>query len=187
MDPLGLVLEGREGRARLQSRLLGKGLVVVQVSLNIPGFPKSLPGDIHCADRMSLMVRESVRSSGGKVVSETGLLNGAGYAILLGVLSEGDGRLLKERCIGLEEETAWGRAVDIDIITLSGSIGREAVGKPPRPCLLCGDDAKACGRERRHDTGTLRQSVERLLLHVLQEEGVSSSFPGPGSCSSSLR
>lgn len=187
MDSLGLVLEGREGRARLQSCLLRKGLVVVQVSLNIPGFPKKLPGDICCADRMASRVREGVRRSGGKVVSETGLLNGAGYAVLLGVLVKGDVRQLKERCIALEEESPWGRAVDIDIITLSGSIGRGAVGKPPRPCLLCGDDAKACGRERRHDTASLRECVLQLFLQSLQEEEVSSSSPGSGSFSSSLR
>ena len=189
MDPLGLVLEGREGRARLQSRLLAKGLAVVQVSLNIPGFPKSLPGDIRCADRMVSSVRERVRSGGGKVVSETGLLNGAGYAVLIGVLLEDEGvaRLLKERCIVLEEEFSWGRAVDVDVITTRGSIGRSAVGKPPRPCLVCGDDAKACGRERRHDTGSLRESISRLVVQALQEGGGSSSSPGPGSCSSSLR
>lgn len=187
MDPLGLVLQGREGRARLQSRLLAKGLVVVQVSLNIPGFPKRLPGDIRCADLMILLVRESLRRSGGNVVSEIGLLNGAGYAVLLGILEKGDSRLLKERCIGLEEEAAWGRAVDVDVITACGSIGRGEVGKPPRPCLLCGDEAKACRRERRHNTETLRESVGRLLLQALQEERVSSSFPCPGSRSSSLR
>mgnify|MGYP000987923179 CR=1 FL=1 len=161
MDPLGLVLDGREGRARQQSRILAKGLAVVQVSLNIPGFPKSLPGDIRCADRMASSVRESVRSGGGKVVSETGLLNGAGYAVLIGVLLEDEGvaRLLKERCIALEEEFPWGRAVDVDVITTRGSLGRGEVGKPPRSCLVCGDDAKACGRERRHDTRSLREFI----------------------------
>ena len=45
MSPIEHVLAGREERYWIQSLLLQCADVVCQISLNIPGYPKSLPGD----------------------------------------------------------------------------------------------------------------------------------------------
>ncbi len=107
MDPLKRVLQGREDRSSLQSRLFSRGFVVVQVSLNIPGFPKRLEGDIFFADRMAKRVLDVIFALGGTVLQEVGLLNGAGYAVLVGTRLEGPLHLLKRRCIALEESLPW--------------------------------------------------------------------------------
>ena len=176
MDSLACVLEGREGRARAQARLLAEGLTVVQVSLNVPGFPKRLDGDLFCIEQAGLRIQEKVRSAGGQVILEIGLLNGAGYALLIGIRLAGSAVGLKKACIALEEGLPWGRALDLDVRTPGGSIDRAALGGAPRRCLLCGDEAKSCGREGRHDRADLRKAMEDLLAQCLQEGGSSVSF-----------
>lgn len=187
MGSLERVLQGREERSSLQSRLFRRGLVVVQVSLNIPGFPKRLAGDIFFADRMASTVLEEIRSLRGSVLQEIGLLNGAGYAVLVGVRLEGSPHLLKRRCIALEESLPWGRAFDLDVLTPAGSVSRHSLGESPRRCLLCGEEAKSCAREGRHDRRELRKVLERLLMQSLQEEESSLSSRDRASASSSFR
>lgn len=163
MDALQEVLEGREGRARAQEQLLKAGLTVVQVSLNIPGFPKRLKNDLFCIEKTSWLVRERCLSLGWGIVQEVGLLNGAGYAVLLGVGPGADPKRLKQTCLTLEENLAWGRAIDLDVRGQRGIIGRGILGMPPRRCLLCGEEAKQCSREGRHDGKLLRKIVEELI------------------------
>jgi holo-ACP synthase CitX len=176
MDFLARVLEGREGRARSQARFFEEGLTVVQVSLNVPGFPKRLDGDLFCIEQAGLKIREKVLSEGGRVALEVGLLNGAGYALLLGVRLEGSAVCLKKACIALEEDLPWGRALDLDVLTPWGGIDRRSLGEPPRKCLLCGDEAKTCSRESRHDRVRIREAMRELLVRCLQEGGSSTSF-----------
>ena len=187
MDPLKRVLQGREDRSSLQSRLFSRGFVVVQVSLNIPGFPKRLEGDIFFADRMANRVLDVICALGGTVLQEVGLLNGAGYAVLVGTRLEGPLHLLKRRCIALEESLPWGRAFDLDVLTPAGSVSRQSLGEPPRRCLLCGGEAKSCAREGRHDRRELREVLERLLMRSLQEEEAPFSSRDRASASSSFR
>lgn len=163
MEPLQDVLQGREGRARAQDRLLKAGLTVIQVSLNIPGFPKRLKNDLFCIEKTSWLVRERCLSLGWKILREVGLLNGAGYAVLLGAGPGADPKRLKEACLVLEETLSWGRAIDLDVRDHRGIIGRGILGIPPRRCLLCGQEAKHCSREGRHDRRQLRKIVEELL------------------------
>lgn len=174
MGSLERVLQGREERSSLHSRLFHRGLVVVQVSLNIPGFPKRLEGDIFLADRMATKAMAEIGALGGSVLQEIGLLNGAGYAVLVGARLEGSLHLLKRRCIALES-LPWGRAFDLDVLTSAGSVSRQHLGEPPRRCLLCGEEAKSCAREGRHDRRELRKVLESLLMQSLQEEDSSLS------------
>jgi holo-ACP synthase CitX len=177
MEPLTRVLQGREERVVLQARMLSQGFTVVQASLNVPGFPKRLVGDVACLDRTILLIRKEMRSAGPIVAREVGILNGAGYAVLLGVRGVDRPEVLKRRCISIEETLSWGRVLDLDVLVPAGSVSRECVGEAPRLCPLCGDEAKACGREGRHDRSELRRFMGRLITECLQEGESSSFFP----------
>ena len=186
-NPLEEVLEGRDGRARLQAFLFSEELVVLQVSLNVPGYPKRLEGDIAGVERIGVEARKAILAGSGVVLREIGILNGAGYALLFGArLAEAPARL-KRRCIDLEEGVAWGRVMDLDVLTPAGSVGRERLGFPPRLCPVCGEIAKSCARERRHGLAELREVMRRLLAESLQEPGALSSSSDWGSSSSSFR
>jgi holo-ACP synthase CitX len=175
MDALKRILQGRDERSSLQSWLFEKGLTVIQVSLNVPGFPKRLAGDLSCIDQLAMLARDAIISSGGMIRREIGVLNGAGYAVLLGSLPGESPCRLKRRCIALEESLPWGRAFDLDVLTPAGSVSRQTLGEPPRRCLLCGEEAKSCAREGRHDRTELRRVLEDLLRRSFQDAG--SSFP----------
>lgn len=187
MGSLERVLQGREERSSLQARLLRRGLVVVQVSLNIPGFPKRLEGDIFSADRMAARVVKEIRDLGGSILQEIGLLNGAGYAVLVGARLDESPDLLKRRCIALEENIPWGRAFDLDVLASEGIVSRDSLGEPPRRCLLCEEEAKSCAREGHHDSRELRKVLEGLLVQSLQEEESSLFSRDPASASNSFR
>jgi holo-ACP synthase len=72
---------------------------------------------------------------------------------------------LKQAAIALEETHPLGRLWDIDILTPEGEIlSRSALALPARRCLLCGQDARVCARERAHPVADLLSRME-VLLH----------------------
>jgi len=70
---------------------------------------------------------------------------------------------IKRAALSLEESLPWGRALDLDVWTREGAVGRAGLGLPERPCLLCGLAAKRCAREGGHPIPELRQEALRLL------------------------
>jgi len=175
MKALDRVLSGREGRARLQRHILGSAAFVVQVSLNLPGYPKELPGSRTLVESVGFRVAKRVREGGGLVLSAWMLENGAGPAFFLGVHGVRP-ETFKEEAMSLEEKTPWGALLDVDVLLPGGALSRSVLGLPPRRCFLCGRPAKECARAGRHDRKELRRIAEKFLQQGLQEKG-SSPFP----------
>lgn len=75
---------------------------------------------------------------------------------------------LKRRMADIEEAGRFGRLLDLDVIGLDGvKVSREAIGLPPRRCLLCEQEAAACARSRAHTVEALRNETERILTAAL--------------------
>lgn len=162
MDILMQVLDGREERARIQEHLLVQADLVLQVALNVPGFPKRVEGDekilVEALDRF-------VTSFGtkGRIASPFRLDNGAGLAFLISY--KGRDPLEAKRCaVEVETGPVWGRALDMDVLTPCGSLSRKDIGLSPRRCLLCGREAKICSRLGAHDIQDLRKALANLLV-----------------------
>jgi holo-ACP synthase CitX len=154
---LSALLRGREERALVQQMLLHILPTVVQISLNIPGYPKRMPGDeaaIQAAECALYVqrVRPSARMQ---------LVNAAGIALLLGCHLPP--QRAKLAAIDLEKSQPCGRVLDVDVVSASGPLSRTHLGVAPRRCLLCNDDAKACGRLGRHGTDELRARISAIL------------------------
>ena len=164
MTSLEELLAGREERASLQNSLLQCSDFVCQITLNIPGVPKRIENDEEAVSQYALKFLKLYAQS---VTERRELENGAGFAILMGFI--GDAVKAKRAAAELEEGTAAGRAFDIDIITKDGPISRTALGLPERACLLCGQNAKQCARERRHGAEELREAIRKLLKEAVQE------------------
>jgi len=64
MKALDRLLSGRDERARIQGNLLRRYGTVVQVSLNIPGLPKTLSGDRTLVSLASCLLLKEAASSG---------------------------------------------------------------------------------------------------------------------------
>lgn len=155
------VLQSRTDRQDRQQALLKKGCsCLLSFGLNVPGAVKQSPALRQVFDEGLSQLRqllsgalgeESVRHSvtGSEALMEVRLPAGA----------------VKQKTVMLEELHPLGRLFDMDVLDGSGrSLSRRDFGLPARRCLLCGGDAKACGRSRAHDGAALPRPMlfERL-------------------------
>ncbi|WP_157967514.1 citrate lyase holo-[acyl-carrier protein] synthase [Cohaesibacter intestini] len=76
---------------------------------------------------------------------------------------DGDAALLKRALVALEDNHPLGRLWDLDVHDADGqALSRSSVGDPPRRCLVCDADARACGRSRTHALDELWSKIETL-------------------------
>lgn len=156
------VLEGRDERRSLQEHLFGRGIsVVVQLALNIPGYPKRMEGDLECLLHFYALFRK-VLPGNVSLLSRCLFENGAGLALCT-AFSGTDGKELKRLCVFLEEHLSWGRIIDADVLVRKGPLSRREFGFPSRRCLLCEREAKECARLCSHLGSDLRSAARKLL------------------------
>ena len=74
---------------------------------------------------------------------------------------------LKKIAVHAEETSPLGRLFDIDVLIAEGGISRAALGAPPRRCLICQRDAKACARSRAHSMEDLLAEVDKIIAKNL--------------------
>jgi holo-ACP synthase CitX len=154
------LLDSREERAYVQRFLMSCAWTdfVVQVSLNLPGLPKSVAGDTGAV----LFASGVLLSLLGDVPSASvQLRNHAGFACLMSF--RGDAVRAKKTTVSVEEGFDWGRGFDIDVLTGTGPLSRESLGMGARKCFLCAENAKVCARAGTHDMENLREEALRLL------------------------
>jgi holo-ACP synthase CitX len=162
------LLRAREERAWLQRYLLDAfpgpdPCCVVQISLNIPGWPKSLPGEeraLRAGGRFFLLETDDL----ARPQAGFSLVNAAGAAIIWSLSAPCGAFLVKERAVRVEEGPEWGRVIDIDVITGSGPLSRSSAGIAARRCFFCGNEAKVCARTQAHPAKELRDEAGRLIL-----------------------
>ncbi len=160
---LSEVLEAREARVYRQQALLAEfGLPVVSFNMNIAGPVKNGPlvrrafregldrlADALGAARVPVEHREAVDAV-------------TGCEALLAV--RGDPEAVKPLCVELEDEDALGRLFDLDVLSPAGDkLDREALGYPPRPCLICGKPGKGCSSRRVHPASELQAATARIF------------------------
>ena len=157
------LLDAREERAYVQGFLMSSAGTdfVVQVSLNMPGLPKSVPGDSEAIFFVSGVMLDRL----GEVPSASvQLRNHAGLACLMSF--RGNAERAKKTAVSVEEGADWGRVLDIDVITAGGALSGIDFGRARRKCFLCGESAKVCARAGTHDMEKLREEALRLLARV---------------------
>ena len=163
MTPLEEVLSGRDERAAWQNALSQsrEGAFVCQIGLNVPGFPKRVPGDIKVIKECRRFLLACV---GAAPFEEHYLDNGAGLC-WQGAFDgkKFDAQALKRAAVEAENSMEAGRILDIDVLTSEGQLSRLGMGLPPRRCLVCGESAKVCARAGRHDPTELRELVIRII------------------------
>lgn len=70
----------------------------------------------------------------------------------------------KRVAVNIEETHPLGRLMDIDVIGADGvPISRDAVGAPPRKCLICGENARVCMRLKSHSYSDLIEKITRTV------------------------
>jgi len=80
---------------------------------------------------------------------------------------------VKRALIQFEQQAGFAQLCDLDVLTLdAGSLkqtSRQGLALPVRPCLICGGDAKACSRSRKHGLLEVQQAVDGLITEGWRE------------------
>ena len=157
------LLNAREERVMYQRELLEKyGNLLLSVTLNIPGPVKDFP---ECHKALENGMKCIVEKVGAEHILHQEIrykrTGSEGYLIIDKTVW--DAQSLKQEAVDVEDGSPEGRLLDMDVITAEGSISRNELGLPGRKCLLCNEQAKLCGRSRRHDMKALMAEVYRLL------------------------
>lgn len=141
------ILQRREERRQEQAALLALSPCVVSFTLNIPGNRKAFPLADACFEEGLTQILSSL--SPVQPESRIDHAGVTGREALLAI--HADAAEVKRKMVRLEEEHPLGRVWDIDVLGKDGrSLSRRSLGRPARPCLICGGDAKACARSRAH-------------------------------------
>lgn len=164
------MLEAREVRAARQSEWLSgqEGCCLVSVTMNIAGAIKSTPLIRDGFSAGMEMVDDMLKNLGMTVCRKEQWLLKTGCEAFR--LVKGDANEVKRAMIGLEEATAFGRLMDIDVLGIEKTpLSRSELGLPERRCLVCGAPAKVCGRSQSHSYDQLRETTNRMILTFLEE------------------
>ncbi len=162
---LAQILEFRENKAAIQNEMVmhTSGGAVMSLGMNIPGPVKSGSLLWEAFHEGKARVEALIAGQGGTVVQRAVLEEGAGYAAIY-LVNGIDRYVLKREAVRLEETHPLGRLFDLDVLGEGrGPITREAAGGKRRTCLLCGRDAKVCGRNRTHSVEELQKKVWEML------------------------
>ena len=160
---LAEVLQARERRALRQYALLSEhALPLVSFCMNIAGPVKNGPLIRRAFQEGLFRLSQALRGAGMQTVHREEIDEATGCEALLSV--NGDALELKKLCATLEDEDPLGRLFDLDVLIPSGEkLEREALGYPPRPCLICGQAGKGCASRRLHPVDELRQTTGKIL------------------------
>lgn len=69
----------------------------------------------------------------------------------------------------LEDTHPLGRLFDMDVIGEDGApVSRQSVGSPLRRCLICGEEARFCMRNRTHTQEELMARIDEMIATYVQ-------------------
>lgn len=168
------VLENREWRSYKQNQLEDSYPedTVVAVKLNMPGAVKNSSQiqqvfqagwQVLLSDFDDLLIRKIILDKERKTGPEA-------FFIVKAPLVE-----VKKRAISFEEQSFFGRLFDSDVMAKEDDayqLSRTALGFKPRTCLVCGENAKACARDQRHDLTELHAVINSLYNQYFVEDSL---------------
>ncbi|WII38058.1 citrate lyase holo-[acyl-carrier protein] synthase [Paenibacillus thiaminolyticus] len=171
------MLLAREDRAATHRRLLETySLPLISFTVNIPGPRKSTSTSrqIFQEGYQSLIHRLTMNRISPVYQETYDLATGSEAFIVV----DADERTVKELVISLENLHPLGRLLDMDVIGRNGTIvSREELSHPKRKCLLCEQDAHACGRSRAHSITELLHAIHKIADDYFQKEAAHARTP----------
>ena len=164
------MLEAREVRAGRQRELLERyARPVVSFTLNIAGPVKNGPVIRRAFREGLLRLEDALAARGLRPLHQEEVDRPTGCEALWVV--DGPARTVKELCAGIEDRDALGRLFDLDVLDPEGGKwDREALGLPPRPCLVCGKAGKGCASRRLHPVEEIQEKTQTILRDFFAEK-----------------
>ena len=154
-DGINITLEqmllAKEKRVHHQQQLFAHyPYPLISLSLVIPGPIKKSSCTVFLFNEAVQAIHQMLNQHNISIIHEKLYESITGDEALLSIDYNVD--MLKQLCIKIEENHFLGRLWDIDVIDpiTQKSISRTKFAHYSRQCLVCQDDAKVCGRSKRH-------------------------------------
>ncbi|MGX7394321.1 citrate lyase holo-[acyl-carrier protein] synthase [Carnobacterium mobile] len=167
------VLEGREKRVDFQKKILEQySGSLVSFNCNIPGPIKNNAAIKKLFDTGKVSLVTKLKEKKFAILTSEEWNSITGPELFL--VTDATPKKLKQICVQIEE-TSLGRLFDMDVLfkeetgSLS-SISRQNLGLQVRKCFVCNEDAKICGRDRKHSLEEMFRAINNILE---QEEMIS--------------
>lgn len=156
------LLAAREIRAARQQALARQYAVpLISFMVNIPGPYKDTPLNIRIFEEGIIALVKMLESRKIPQVYKQVSYYSTGAEAFIAV--ECDASDLKTMVVGIEEIHPLGRLFDFDVIGIHlEHHSRDSLGITKRKCLLCNEEAHACGRSKRHTLAELNQKIQAL-------------------------
>jgi holo-ACP synthase len=166
-NTLNEILEAKEKRMQIQKELLNMfKTTLISFTLNIPGAEKNNESFAKLYNKGICLLEEELKECNMEILHKMLNISAAGPEAFLNV--NADALAVKRATVFIEENHELGRLFDFDVFTETGNqISRTELGLPERKCLLCNDNAKVCGRGRRHSTEELLNKIYELMDEFL--------------------
>lgn len=132
----------------------------------------NIPGSIKSSDVLTQFGRSHIQAIRDRLnwpilmEAEWDLPTGWEYEIVI----EGPAKDLKMTTVSYEEEVPGARLLDLDVLVekegFPNPISRTQIGKRPRSCFVCGQEAKVCSRQASHSLDDLRLAIEKTIKQI---------------------
>jgi holo-ACP synthase / triphosphoribosyl-dephospho-CoA synthase len=163
------MLQAREERALRQQQLLGRGQTMVCFTMNIAGPIKNSPLIEQGYELGMRLLQEQLEVAGLHVSHFEEVREKTGNECIM--LIEADPLTVKTITADLEDHAPVGRLFDMDVLRPDGSkVERQELGRPGRKCLICGEEARACARSRKHSVPELQEKTASILRAAVDED-----------------
>lgn len=159
------MLNAREKRVAIQKEFLQNypNCALLSATMNIPGPIKTNERLKHAFLTVIKEINTLFPPEKKVVCKHRELKTGSEYFLVLNETPEE----LKKKLINVEETHCYGRLMDLDVVYLTGqtlcSISRTDLNRKPRACFICEEEAKICGRQRRHSVEEMQQTISQLI------------------------
>ncbi|WHA09872.1 citrate lyase holo-[acyl-carrier protein] synthase [Enterococcus montenegrensis] len=164
------MLEAREKRAMLQSEILHEypENALICFTLNIPGPVKNIP----IIEQVFEIIYEELKRSVVKGQSCLTKSYNRKTGLELFISLPGDPNEIKKKMIEIENTHIFGRIADLDVLYATENqivvTSRKNYGIAPRKCYLCGNDAKICGRSKKHSIDEIQEAISRIASTLIK-------------------
>ncbi len=158
---LDRLLAGRDARRDMQQQLMkaNPGLTLVCLTVVMPGSVKRNKQSLTVAHAAVEVLKHELKDR-LSYLEERDLPTGYEAFLLISLPP----LEAKKMTCGIEEKHPLGRLFDIDVFNSAGlPVPREAVGLQPRSCMLCGNEARFCMRNRTHSQEELHNHINSLI------------------------
>lgn len=162
---LEAVLAARDRRASIQAALIReKACPVMTLTVNMPGPVKRTALSAFYFHGHLNKLQALLEGVGARIESKVLFQEPSGDEAVLAV-SGLSAQGLKSLALCLEDQEAWSRLLDLDVLDPEGQpVKRAFLGLPARTCLVCGQRAAVCSTGRLHALDDLTAERDRLLM-----------------------